>query len=90
MKEYTNDYYIVASGVIERGIFYNYMHELGYKDHFMWTREQMVNSLYPFAVCMELKELCIIESATLCYLNEKAGKFRTVEEFKEIVGKKKI
>ena len=51
----------------------------------MCTREKMVNSLYQFSVCMELKELCIIESATLCYLNDKAGRVKTVEEFKKII-----
>ena len=87
MKNYTHEYYIVVSGVVERGLFYNYMYELGYKDHFMCTREQMINSVYPFAVCMKLKELCIIESATLCYLNDKAGRVKTVEEFKKIIEK---
>lgn len=84
----TIDYFVTASGVIERGNFYNYMHELGYKDH-MYTREQMVSSSYPFGVCIKKKELMIIESATLCYLNGKAGRNVTVEEFKEILGKEK-
>ena len=87
MRNYTHDYLIAVSGVVERGLFYNYMHELGYKDYFMCTREQMINSVYPFAVCMKRKKLCIIESATLCYLNDKAGRVKTVEEFKKIIEK---
>ena len=27
------DYLITAHGVIERGLFYNYMHDLGFKDN---------------------------------------------------------
>ena len=84
----TFDYYIAVRGVIERGLFYNYLHDLGYKDY-MYTRDEMINSPYPFAVCMKRKELVIIESATMCYLNDKAGKVKTVEEFKEIMDNKK-
>ena len=83
----TFNYYIGVSGVIERGLFYNYLTSIGYKCYGD-TREEMINSPYPFAICMKRKEFVIIKSATMCYLNEKAGKFRTVEEFKEIVDKK--
>ena len=34
---------------------------------------------------MKRKELAIMESATMCYLNDKAGRVKTVEEFKEII-----
>ena len=63
------------------------MHKLGYKDHFMCTKEQMINSSYPFAVCIELKELSVIESATQCYLNDKAGRMKTIKELKQILKK---
>ena len=89
MKEYTIDYLVCAQGVIERGMFYNYMHSLGYKDHFLLNRYEMVNSVYPFTVCMELKELAIERSATFCYLNDQAGRVKTVEEFKEILERQK-
>jgi hypothetical protein len=83
----TFNYYIGVSGVIERGLFYNYLVSIGYKSYGD-TREEMINSPYPFAICMKRKEFVIIKSATMCYLNEKAGKFRTVEEFKKIVDKR--
>lgn len=82
------EYLIKAHGVIERGMFYNYLHELGYKeDDNMYTRERMINSPYPFAVCMKKKEILLVESATLCYLNQKAGRMKTVEGFMQIMKK---
>ena len=44
----------------------------------------MVNSNYPFGVCLKAKEIMIIESATQCYLMQKNNKVKTVEEFKRI------
>ena len=44
----------------------------------------MVNSNYPFGVCLKTKEIMIIESATQCYLMQKNNKVKTVEEFKRI------
>ena len=85
MRTSTIDYFVTAHGVIERGMFYNYMHELGYKDDKRCTREEMINIKYPFGVCMSKKELLIVESATHCYLMQKAGKLKTVEQFKEII-----
>ena len=84
----TIDYLIVANGVIERGMFYNYMHELGYKDHFLCSREQMIHSVYPFAVSIKKKTLMIIESATICYFSDKNGIVKTIDEFKDILKKK--
>ena len=57
------DYLITAHGVIERGLFYNYMHDLGFKDNINFTREYMVNNDYPFGVCLKKKKLMVIESA---------------------------
>ena len=88
MRKDTRHYLVTASGVIERGIFYNYMHELGYRDCFMYNRERIINSVYPIVVDMKRKELAIMESATMCYLNDKAGRVKTVEEFKKIIEKK--
>ena len=81
----TIDYFVTAHGVIERGAFYNYMLELGYKDDNMYTKEKMIHSPYPFGICMKKKELLIIESATLCFLNQKEGRMKTVEEFKKLI-----
>ena len=79
------DYLITADGVIERGMFYNYMHGLGFKDNINLTREYMINSDYPFGVCLKNKEMMVIESATICYLMQKNNKVKTVEEFKKII-----
>lgn len=81
----TIDYLITADGVIERGMFYNYMHGLGFKDNINLTREYMINSDYPFGVCLKNKEMMVIESATNCYLMQKNNKVKTVEEFKKII-----
>lgn len=81
----TIEYLITASGVIERGIFYNYMHDLGFKDNINLTRKYMINSDYPFGVCLKNKEMMVIESATICYLMQKNNKVKTVEEFKKII-----
>ena len=75
------DYLITAHGVIERGLFYNYMHDLGFKDNINFTREYMVNSDYPFGICLKNKEIMIIESATQCYLMKENDKVKTIEEF---------
>lgn len=80
------DYFVTAHGIIERGTFYNYMHDNGYQDD-GYTREYMINSEYPFGVCMKKKSLMVIESATQCYLMQKSNKVKTVEEFKEIIEK---
>ena len=50
------DYHVTASGIIERGMFYNYLCELGYKPY-GYTREYMINSTYPFAVCIKKNNL---------------------------------
>ena len=81
------DYHVTAHGVIERGNFYNYMHNMGYTDHKLLDRETIVNSSYPFGVCIKKKELLIIESATINFLTQKAGRMKTVEEFKKIIEK---
>ena len=82
----TINYLVTAHGVIERGMFYNYMHELGYKDDPRLAREDMVNSLYPFGICMKKKILLVVESATNCYMMQKNNKVKTIEEIKEILG----
>ncbi len=79
------DYLITAHGVIERGLFYNYMHDLGFKDNINFTREYMVNNDYPFGVCLKKKKLMVIESATQCYLMQENDKVKNVEEFKNII-----
>ena len=81
----TIDYLITADGVIERGMFYNYMHDLGFKDNINLTREYMINSDYPFGVCLKNKEMMVIESATNCYLMQKNNKVKTVEEIKKMI-----
>lgn len=45
----------------------------------------MINSDYPFGVCLKNKEMMVIESATICYLMQKNNKVKTVEEFKKII-----
>lgn len=82
------DYFVTAHGVIERGMFYNYMHSLGYKDHNLDNRDDMINSMYPFAVDMKKKKLMIIESATMCYFARRDGKMKDVDEFKQILESK--
>ncbi len=84
----SSDYLIAARGIIERGIIYNYLHELGYEE-FVYTREYMINSDYPFAVCIKRKEFIIIESATLCYLNDREGRVIDFEKFREFAEKQK-
>ena len=64
------------------------MHELGYKDHFLCSREQMIHSVYPFAVSIKNKILMIIESATICYFSDKNRIVKTIDEFKDILKKK--
>ena len=63
------DYLITAHGVIERGLFYNYMHDLGFKDNINFTREYMVNNDYPFGVCLKKKKL--MNKNLKKYLNNK-------------------
>ncbi len=80
----TIDYLITAHGVIERGLFYNYMHNLGYKDDSRLGREYMINSKYPYGICIKKKVLLVVESATNCYLMHKSGKIKSIDEIKEL------
>ena len=80
----TLDYLVTAQGVLERGLFYNYIHSLGYKDD-TYTRNDMINSTYPFAICIKKKKVFILESATQCFFMHKNGKIKTVDEIKEIL-----
>ena len=82
----TIDYLITASGIIERGNFYNYIHKLGYKDDKSYDREYMINSTYPFGICIKKKRLLLVESATNCYLMQKNDKIKTVDEIKIVLG----
>lgn len=81
------DYYIKVNGIIERGNFYNYMKSLKFKDHILLDRQTMIESSYPFAICLKKKEIMIVESATLCYYADKNGTMINEEEFKEILKK---
>ena len=81
----TIDYLITAHGVIERGLFYNYMHNLGYKDDSRLDREYMINSKYPYGICIKKKVLLVVESATNCYMMQKNNKVKTIEEIKDIL-----
>lgn len=81
----TIDYLVSSHGVIERGIFYNYLHKIGYKDAKSLTREDIINSRYPFGICIKSKILLVVESATNCYFMQKNGKIKTVEEIKEVL-----
>ena len=81
----TIDYLITAHGVIERGLFYNYIHNLGYKDDSRLDREYMINSKYPYGICIKKKVLLVVESATNCYMMQKNNKVKTIEEIKDIL-----
>lgn len=83
----TIDYLVSAHGIIERGTFYNYLHEIGYKDDKSLTREDIINSKYPFGICIKKKILLVVESATNCYFMQKNGKIKSVEEIKEVLSK---
>ena len=74
------DYLVTAHGLLERVIFYNYLHSLGNTNNKLLDRETMVNSSYPFGVCIKDKELLIVESATICFL-EKNGRVISVDDF---------
>lgn len=76
--------YFVSVPKEKREEFYNYMHNLGYEDSY-YDKEYMLKSSYPFGVCMSLKTIQVIESATQCYFTQKAGKMKTFEEFKQII-----
>ena len=41
----------------------------------------MINSPYPFGVCIKKKRIMIMESATICFLVQKSGNMKTGEEF---------
>ena len=81
----TIDYLITAHGIIERGLFYNYIHNLGYKDDSRLDREYMINSKYPYGICIKKKVLLVVESATNCYMMQKNNKVKTIEEIKDIL-----
>ena len=78
------DYLVTEHGLFERASFYDYLHSLGYTDDKSFDRETILNSSYPFGVCIKDKKLLIVESATICFLEQKNGRVISVEEFKNI------
>lgn len=78
------DYLVTVHGLLERSSFYNYLHTLGYTDDKLFNRETIINSSYPIGVCIKDKKLLIVESATICFLEQKNGRVISVEEFKKI------
>ena len=79
------DYLVTAHGLLERASLYDYLHSLGYTDDKSFDRETMVNSTYPFGVCIKEKKLLIVESATICFLEQKNGRVINVDDFKKII-----
>ena len=55
----TIDYLITADGVIERGMFYNYMHDLGFKDNINlnYKRINKINKRKKKSICHKLSTL---------------------------------
>lgn len=45
----------------------------------------MVKSSYPFGVCIKDKLLLIVESTTICFLEQKNGKVISVDDFIKIL-----
>ena len=82
------DYLVSAHGVIERGLFYNYMKSLGYKD-FIYDREEMVNSPFPYSVYLKKKKIGLSKIPTVCFWLQQEGKLKNVDEIKEILKKNK-
>ena len=82
------EYLISIHGVIERGLFYNYMQSMGYRDA-IYTRKEIIESSFPFAVSLKKKRFFILTNPTVCFLLQQKGKFRTEEEIKEILNKRK-
>ena len=80
------DYMVCVSGKDEREKFYNEMHEKGYKDH-MDTKEEIINSSYPFAISLKRKKIMVIPSATQCYLMDRAGKVLNIDDFNTAINK---
>ena len=78
------DYYVTGRGVIERGLFLNYMKNKGYKI-VGFSREDMLNSYYPIGICIKSKKIILIGSAALCYFASRGGKIKSIEEIKDIL-----
>ncbi len=76
------DYMVSVSGKDEREKFYNEMHKKGFKDH-MDTKEEIINSTYPFAISLKRKKIMVIPSATQCYLMDREGKVLSLDKFKQ-------
>lgn len=78
----TIDYLVTVHGTEERERFYNEMYNRGFKDH-MDTKEEMIESSYPFAICLKNKKMFLINSATICYMMSKNGRVLTKKNFVE-------
>jgi len=60
--------------------FYNYMHNLGYKDKF-FSKEDMINGKFPFHINTLTKEITVIASITCCAAAASRGQILSFEEF---------
>ena len=76
------DYMVCVSGKGEREKFYNEMHKKGFKDH-MDTKEEIINSTYPFAISLKSKKMFAMNSATICYMMSKNSRVLTIKQFLE-------
>ena len=77
----TIDYLVTVQGKEERERFYDEMHKRGFKDH-MDTKEEMIESTYPFAISLGRKKMFVMNSATICYMMSKNGRVLSEEKFK--------
>lgn len=75
------DFNVLVHGS-EREKFYNYLHSLGYKDT-DYSKKEIIESSYPIAIIKSLKLISLTKGATICYMLQKAGKMKTVDEIKE-------
>ena len=83
MKKRTQ-YIIRESDKVKRREFYDYiMNKYNYKviHH---TKEEMINSIFPFVVYHKDKTFWVCESITCCAAAQQNGVIITIDEFKKI------
>lgn len=74
-------YMVQESDIRKREEFYNYLHQNYNLKDYIFTKEDMINSPFPFVISN--KSLWVCNSITTCACASRAGRIISIKEFKE-------
>ena len=75
-------YLVREKDINKRIAFYNYLHEKYNIKDYIFSKEEIINSFFPFLVNMESKKVSICNSITVCACASQCKKIISINEFK--------